>query len=82
MYGKVAIISIELELIFLCLTMQVEELNSTDTPQRGLALLVLEEHQNHSLANLKLSMQIKNKSFNKKYKSLNFTVNQIFFMGL
>lgn len=56
--------------------MQAEELYSIDIPHRVLAMLALEEQCNHSLDNLKHTMQIVKKYFDKKYKSVNFIVKQ------
>jgi hypothetical protein len=53
LYGQEAIMPIELELTFLHLALQAEELNSTDISQRMNALLALEEQRSHALDNLK-----------------------------
>jgi hypothetical protein len=49
--------SVELELTSLRLALWVEELNSTDIPQRINALLALEEQRSFSLENIKKRRQ-------------------------
>jgi hypothetical protein len=57
---------IELELTYLCLELQAEELNSMDIHQRMNSLLSLEEQRIHALDNLKRRRHTIKKYFNKK----------------
>jgi hypothetical protein len=73
-YGQEAILPTELELSFLRLMLQTEELNSDNVPQRINALLALEEQINFSLENLKIRQQTMNKYFNKRAKVVEFKI--------
>jgi hypothetical protein len=75
-YGQEAIFPIELELYSLQLILQVEELNSSNIPQRINALLDLEEQMMFSLENIKRRQQIVKKYFYKSAKVVIFKVNE------
>ena len=67
---------VELELTSLKLALQVEELNSTNIPQRLHALLALKEQRICTLDNLKKRQQTVKKYFNKSVKTVKFRVNE------
>lgn len=73
--GKEVVIPIELELNSLRLSMQDEELNFDNIPQRVLSLLELEEQHNHSLDNIKRVMQKVKNFFENKSTFVNFIVD-------
>jgi hypothetical protein len=75
-YGQEAILRTELELSSLWLMLQIEELNSSNVPQRINALLALEEQRMFSLENIKRRQQIMKKYFNKRAKIVKFKVNE------
>jgi hypothetical protein len=76
LYGQEAIMPVELELTSLILTLQAEELNSTDVPQRLHALLALEEQRSYALDNLKKRQQTVKKYFDKRAKSTTFATDE------
>jgi hypothetical protein len=57
------------------LTLQTEELSSSDVPQRINTLLALEEQRNFSLENLKKRQQTVKKYFNKRAKTVEFKID-------
>jgi hypothetical protein len=65
-----------MELSSLRLMLQIEELNSSNIPQRINALLDLEEHRMFSLENIKRRQQTVKKYFNKSAKAVIFKVNE------
>ena len=75
-YGKEAILPTEMELSSLRLMLQIEELNSSNVPQRINALLALEEQKNFSLGNIKRRQQTVKKYFKKHAKYVKFKVNE------
>jgi hypothetical protein len=82
LYGQEAIIPVELELTFISLALQGEELNSTDIPQRIHALLDLEEQRIFSLENIKKRQHSIKKYFDKREKTTTFAINDfLFIMG-
>jgi transposase InsO family protein len=64
-YGQEAILPTEMELSSLQMMLQIEELNSSNVPQRINALLALEEQRNFSLENIKRRQQTVKKYFNR-----------------
>jgi hypothetical protein len=56
--------------------LQIEELNSSNVPQRINALLDLEEQRMFSLENIKRRQQTMKKYFNKRAKDVKFKVNE------
>jgi CRISPR/Cas system CMR subunit Cmr6 (Cas7 group RAMP superfamily) len=66
----------ELELTSLRLSLQAEELKSTDIPQRINALLALKEQRSYALENLKKRQQSVKKYFEKRAKSTTFAVDE------
>jgi hypothetical protein len=56
--------------------LQIEELNSSNVPQRINALLALEEQRMFALENIKRRQQTVKKYFNKSTKTLRFKVNE------
>jgi hypothetical protein len=75
-YGQEAILPTEMELSSLRLMLQIEELNSSNVPQRINALLALEEQRMFSLENIKRRQQTVKKYFNKRAKAVKFKVNE------
>jgi transposase InsO family protein len=75
-YGQEAIPPTKLELSSLRLMLQIEELNSSNVPQRINALLSSEEQRMISLENIKGRRQIVKKYFNKHIKDVKFKVNK------
>jgi len=67
---------VELELTFLILALQEEELNSTNIPQRLHALLDLEEQRICTLDNLKKRQQTVKKYFDKRDTSTTFATDE------
>jgi hypothetical protein len=68
-YGQEDILPTELELSSLWLMLQIEELNSSNVPQRINALLALEEQIMFSLENIKRRQQTVKKYFKNACKS-------------
>jgi hypothetical protein len=66
----------KLELSSLWLILQIEELNSSNVPQRINALLALEEHKTFALENIKRRQQTVKRYFNKRAKDVRFKVNE------
>ena len=56
--------------------LQMEELDSSNIPQRINALLALEEHMTFALDNIKRRHQIVKRYFNKSAKAVQFKVNE------
>jgi hypothetical protein len=56
--------------------LHIEELNSSNVPQRINALLSLEEQRMFSLENIKRRQQTVKKYFNKRTKDVIFKVNE------
>jgi hypothetical protein len=56
--------------------LQIEELNSSNIPQRVNALLALEEQRMFSLENIKRRQQTVKKYFNKSAKFVRYKVNE------
>jgi hypothetical protein len=79
-YGQEAILPTELELSSLWLMLQIEELNSSNVPQRINALLALEEKRRFSLDNIKRRQQTVKKYFSKRAKAVKFKVNEKLFL--
>jgi hypothetical protein len=75
-YGQEAILPTELELSSLRLMLEMEELNSSNIPQRINALLALEEQMTFSLENIKKRQQTVKRYFNKSAKDVRFKVNE------
>jgi hypothetical protein len=75
-YGQEAILPTEMELSYIRLMLQVEELNSSDVSQRMNALLYLEEQRTFALDNIKRRQQTIKIYFNKSVKAIKFKVNE------
>jgi hypothetical protein len=56
--------------------LQIEELNSSNVPQRINALLALEEQRNFSLENIKRRQQTMKKYFNRRAKAVEFKIDE------
>jgi hypothetical protein len=67
-YGQEVIFPTELELSSLRMMLQIEELNSSNVPQRINVVLALEEKIMFSLENIKRRQQTMKKYFNKSSK--------------
>jgi hypothetical protein len=60
--------------------LQIEELNSSNVPQRINALLALEEQRNFSLENIKRRQQTVKKYFNRRAKVVEFKIDEKFLL--
>jgi hypothetical protein len=65
-----------MELSSLRMMLHIEELNSSNVPQRINVLLSLEEQRNFSLGNIKRRQQTVKNYFNKHAKDVKFKVNE------
>jgi hypothetical protein len=76
LYGQEAIMHVDIELTSLRLTLQEEDLKSTDISQRLHALVDLEEQTSYALDNIKKRQHTLKKYFYKRDKSTTFAANE------